>query len=277
MKVIAKTAPKPDQFRNTEARIAFTLVELLVTITIIAILAAILLSALSSAKLQARQVQCLSNVRQLEIIGLMYVNDNGRHPAYNDPNFPGGGTWMGTMNVAAREKGIAVCPSAQLDEKKAPPTGNGQGSADTAWVRWTSDDKTRFFGSYGFNSWLYTKPLNRPEKHFSGEASILRPAETPVFADENWVDGNPSEDDPPYPDLYTGSPLTSWSDNMGRFTISRHGGINPSHAPRNLKPGEKLPGAINIGFADGHAKLTPLEQLWTLYWHVDWKIPDPRP
>jgi prepilin-type N-terminal cleavage/methylation domain-containing protein/prepilin-type processing-associated H-X9-DG protein len=277
MNIIAHIVTKPDQASNGQGKRAFTLAELLVTIAIISILAAILLAVQSSAKLNARQVQCLSNLRQLELIGMMYVNDNGKHPAYNDPNFPGGGTWMGTLNVAARQKGIAVCPSAQLDEANAPTEGNGQGTADKAWVRWTSDDKTMFFGSYGFNSWLYTDPLNPRESHFNGEGSILFPAETPVFADENWVDGNPSENEAPYHNLYTGSPLTSWSDNMGRFTISRHGGVNPTSAPRRLKTGEKLPGAINVGFADGHAKLVPLEQLWTLYWHVDWQTPNPRP
>jgi prepilin-type N-terminal cleavage/methylation domain-containing protein/prepilin-type processing-associated H-X9-DG protein len=269
-------APGPRAARET----AFTLTELLVVIGVIAILAALLLPVLSSARLRARQAQCVSNVRQLGVIGLMYSGDNGKHPSYIDPNYPGGGSWMGSLSVAALKKGINICPSAPLREP-APTSGNGQGAADKAWVRWTSDDKTEFFGSYGFNSWLYTREpdWNPAKRHFcfNGEANIQQPSATPVFADENWVDGDPSEDEPPYKDLYAGSPLTTWGDNIGRFTIARHGGVRPASAPRNRSPGDRLPGAINIGMADGHAQLVPLEKLWNLYWHLDWQIPAARP
>lgn len=266
--------------RHSSVKSGFTLVEMLVVIAIIAILAALLLPVISSAKLNALRTQCTSNVRQLGVAGLMYVGDNGKHPPYNDPIYPGGGTWMGTMNIAAQKKGIGICPSAPLAEP-APVSGNGQGTADKAWVRWTSDNKTMFFGSYGFNSWLYTHEpgWQSPEArlYFNGVANIQIPSSTPVFADENWVDGNPLETEPPYHDLYTGSPLSSWTDNMGRFTISRHGAGSASSAPRNLAPGAKMPGAINIGFADGHSALTPLESLWSMAWHLDWQIPAERP
>ena len=255
---------------------AFTLVELLVTIAIIAILVALLLVAISSAQLRAHQVHCLNNVRQLGNIGFMYAGDNGKHPAYGDANYPGGGAWMGTLDVAAREKGINICPSAPLREP-VPDAGNGQGTADAAWVRWTSDEKTKFFGSYGFNSWLYAREPGSSPLSFNGESSIQHPATTPVFADENWVDGPPSETDPPFHNLYAGSPLTMRTDNMGRFTISRHGGVRPASAPRKLTAGAKMPGAINVDFADGHSGLVPLEQLWTLTWHLDWQAPAVRP
>jgi prepilin-type N-terminal cleavage/methylation domain-containing protein/prepilin-type processing-associated H-X9-DG protein len=53
----------------------FTLVELLVVMAVIAILAAMLLPVLSQARVQARSVSCVSNLRQLATASLMYAQD----------------------------------------------------------------------------------------------------------------------------------------------------------------------------------------------------------
>jgi hypothetical protein len=106
---------------------------------------------------------------------------------------------MGTLNVMAIEKGMGICPAAPLREP-VPDAGNGQGTADKAWVRWTSDERTKFFGSYGFISWQYTRAQNQIPLSFNGEANIQQPSTTSAFADTNWVDGNPAETEPPFHD-----------------------------------------------------------------------------
>ena len=56
-------------------RTGFTLIELLVVIAIIAILAAILFPVFAKAREKARQSSCLSNVKQLALAALQYVQD----------------------------------------------------------------------------------------------------------------------------------------------------------------------------------------------------------
>src|ERR671916_3232132 len=64
-------------------RNGFTLIELLVVIAIIAILAAILFPVFAQAREKARQASCLSNVKQIGLAAMMYVQDY-------DETYPGG-------------------------------------------------------------------------------------------------------------------------------------------------------------------------------------------
>jgi prepilin-type N-terminal cleavage/methylation domain-containing protein/prepilin-type processing-associated H-X9-DG protein len=54
----------------------FTLIELLVVIAVIAVLMAILMPALNRAKEQGKRASCLSNLKQLTLAWLMYIDQN---------------------------------------------------------------------------------------------------------------------------------------------------------------------------------------------------------
>lgn len=261
-------------------RAAFTLVELLVVIAIIALLAALLLPVLAAAKRKAHETVCLNNARQLALTGFIYANDNGSPILYNNPRYPDG-TWMGSMVDLVKSRAVFICPSAPM-QNPPPDSGNRRGTAAAAWVRWTSDAREMFSGSYGYNGWLYSdlpKYYKQSAAYvYSKTDSIENSSQTPVFVDANWVDLSPKETDGPWHDLFAGAPFgTSNDDGMGRCTIARHGVRSPAAAPRSLIPGQKLPGAVMIGFADGHSRLTKLEDLWTLNWHRGWQAPSPRP
>jgi prepilin-type N-terminal cleavage/methylation domain-containing protein len=276
---------------------AFTLIELLVVIAIIAILAALLLPALAAAKQKARQIKCVSNIKQLSLATLLYMDDNSQmieHPTTQvisplDTN----ADWMGTlapyysMNVStvysSAQNGVGppvlICPV-------APCTNNIPASLDTGgtyisawdWSAASGHAYQDIVGSYGFNVWLYSNGGNGglvdsgsyQSFVFYNQGALEFPSLTPAFVDCAWENLMPLETDVPL-NTVTKPPYTVQG--MSRCCIARHGTGYPSKAPSSFfyTPNSTIPGSINMGSMDGHVEMVKLQSLWAYYWHLSWK------
>ncbi len=102
----------------------FTLIELLVVIAIIAILAAILFPVFAQAREKARAISCLSNMKQITLGVLMYVQDYDEtfplSTFYDTVNYPDFGStayeWSSVRCTQAYTKNgdIFKCPSESI-------------------------------------------------------------------------------------------------------------------------------------------------------------------
>ena len=197
---------------------AFTLIELLVVIAIIAILAAILFPVFAKAREKARQTSCLSNVKQIGLAIMMYVQDYDElYPRTNTWNYPAAYypadwpyNWVAVLAPYVKNTQIFVCPSTRGNGPT--PSGNDMGVQG-------------YLMSYYFGFWYSV-----------GMAQILEPANTAMIGDGKYNSNSMN-----YNLDANGNPVSGgqydWANDMFGWGAT---------SPHNE--------GLNIGYADGHAK-----------------------
>ena len=166
-------------------RSGFTLIELLVVIAIIAILAAILFPVFATAREKARQASCQSNLKQLGLATLMYVQDSdGVFPLAQYADATGIEYWFGHGIGSKYDKSLGLI---------FPYMKNHQVQRCTSW-----SGLPKFGDGNGYRyNWLYlgsdmginTDWSTYPNyKNPANEASLASVSDKIMYADSGYYD-----------------------------------------------------------------------------------------
>jgi prepilin-type N-terminal cleavage/methylation domain-containing protein/prepilin-type processing-associated H-X9-DG protein len=273
---------KSIRFICVQREAGFTLVELLLAIVVIAILAGLLLPVLSKAQARARTIQCLNNMKQLQLAWHTYADDNDDRISPNCPlqsagKYPLTASWVsGRMTYETR---AAEAPFFSDSTNTALLVPGGYGSigaytktrgiykcpADKSWIEIGGQRHPRV-RSVSMNQFMDggdNDPGHFYWCYFAKMSDILNPApsEAFVFVDEH-------ED----------------TIEVGSFHGVYHGRLWPDMYWANL-PASRHTGAGTFSFADGHAEirkwldprtLVPVERRVRWNWYYDGHSPQNR-
>lgn len=210
-------------------RRGFTLIELLVVIAIIAILAAILFPVFAKAREKARQSSCMSNLKQIGLAQLQYVQDYDERfcPQMDWLNSGTYHPWVDRLFPYVKNAQVFSCPSAKDWNFTLIPSGVPPGGT-TWWSQYVTNC------SYASNNWLQGWASNTGRK-----LSQINAVATLLTADANQGINA----------CCGGGWRVAWAENCQ----SQPGGCNilPDY------PADKYArhnGGENVGFADGHVK-----------------------